>query len=337
MPELYPWHRFHWNTLMAARVAKRMPHALLLVGPVGMGKRAFASKLIQALSCEQPQGDGQGCGSCSGCYLQQVGNHPDHITLLPREGKQVISVEQVRQIHDRLALKAKRSRFKTVIIFPIEGMTLNAANSLLKVLEEPSGETVIILISSAFSQVPITIRSRCQRLWFTPPQRQEAQIWLQQHLLPPQDLDLMSLLTLVGGAPLRALEYVEQGFLSRRKLLIKDLFFLAKEKTDPLDIVQNCLKDELGEPLYWMSTLIGDMIRIKNGVSVQLLINCDIADLLQLFARRTQVSVLFAFLEKIERDLWLLKKQISINPQLLLEKLLIDWFLYFNEAHCEYT
>jgi DNA polymerase-3 subunit delta' len=338
MPELYPWHQFHWNTLMAARAARRMPHALLLVGPVGMGKRAFASKLSQALSCEQPQENGHNCGSCSGCYLQQAGSHPDHITLLPEEGKQAISVEQVRQIHDRLALKAKKSRFKTVIIFPTEGMTLNAANSLLKVLEEPPGETVIILISSAFSQLPITIRSRCQRLWFTPPQRQEAQIWLQRHLSPPpQDLDLMNLLALVGGAPLRALEYIERGFLSRRKLFIKNLFFLVQEKSDPLDIVQNCLKDELGEPLYWMSTLIGDMIRLKSGVSVQFLINFDVADSLQLFAQKTQFKMLFALLEKIERDLWLLKGQIGINPQLLLEKLLIDWLLCFNEAHCEYT
>src|SRR5699024_7205159 len=129
MSELYPWHWFHWNALMASRVAKRMPHALLLDGPAGIGKRIFASKLVQTLSCKRPQGDGQGCGSCSGCCLHQAGSHPDNMTLFPREGKQTILVDQIRQIRDHLALKARQSHFKTVIIFPAEGMTLNAANS----------------------------------------------------------------------------------------------------------------------------------------------------------------------------------------------------------------
>jgi DNA polymerase-3 subunit delta' len=312
-----------------------MPHALLLAGPAGMGKRVFASNLIQALSCEQSHEESQGCGSCSGCCLQRAGNHPDNITLLPREGK-TISVDQIRQAKARLALKARQSRFKTVTISPAEGMSLSAANSLLKVLEEPPGETVIILISSAFSQLPITIRSRCQQLWFTPPQQQEARIWLQQQLSSPRDLDLISLLALVGGAPLRALEYVEQGFLSRREIFIKELFLLAQGKTDFLNIVQNCLKNELGEPLYWMSTLIGDMIRLKNGVSVRFLVNCDITDPLQRLAQRTQLKMLFALLEKIERDLWLWKGKISVNPQLLLEGLLIYWSLSFSEFPHEY-
>jgi DNA polymerase-3 subunit delta' len=323
---------------MASRAEKRMPHALLLVGPKGMGKRIFASHLVQALSCERFQEEeGQGCGSCRGCCLQQAGSHPDNITLLPREGKQTISVDQIRQLQACLVLKARQSYSKTVTIFPAEGMTLSAANSLLKVLEEPPGETVIILISSAFLQLPITIRSRCQRLWFTPPQQQEAQVWLRQHLpSPPRDLDLMSLLALAGGAPLRALEYIEQGFLSRRKLFIKDLFFLAQEQVALLNVVQNCLKDELGEPLYWMSTLIGDMIRLKNGVSRRFLVNCDIVDSLQLLAQRAQFKMLFKLLEKIERDLWLWKGQINVNPQLLLEGLLVYWSLCFSKSYREY-
>lgn len=322
---------------MASRAAKRMPHALLLDGPTGIGKRIFASKLVQTLSCKRPQGDGQGCGSCPGCCLHQAGSHPDNIALLPREGKQTILVDQIRQIRDRLALKARQSHFKTVIIFPAEGMTLNAANSLLKVLEEPPGETVIILISSVFSRLPVTLRSRCQRLRFVPPPQQEARMWLQQHLSPQgQDQDLMVLLALAGGVPPRALEYAEQGALSRRDSFINDLYLLAEKKTTPLNIVQNCLKNELAELLYWMATLVGDMIRLKSGISVQFLINCDVASPLQLLARKTQFKILFALQKKIEHDLWLLKGQMGINSQLLLEKLLIDWSLCFNEVCCEY-
>ena len=147
----------------------------------------------------------------------------------------------------------------------------------------------------------------------------------------------MTLLALAGGVPPRALEYAEQSALSRRDSFINDLYLLAEKKTAPLNIVQNCLKNELAELLYWMSTLVGDMIRLKSGISVQLLINCDVASLLQLLARKTQLQILFALQKEIERDLWLLKGQMGVNSQLLLEKLLIDWSLCFNEGCCEYA
>ncbi|BAW80409.1 DNA polymerase III subunit delta' [Candidatus Nitrosoglobus terrae] len=321
---------------MSVLAARRMPHALLLAGPAGMGKCIFASKLIQALTCEQPQNDGQGCNFCSGCYLQQVGSHPDHIKISPQEGRQGISVDHIRQIHHQLTLSAKKSRFKTAIIYPAEIMTLSAANSLLKVLEEPPGDSVIILITNICSQLPATIRSRCQQLWFIPPPLEEAKIWLQQHVPSTQNLDLISLLRLVGGAPLRALKYIDQSLLSFREQLINDLFFLSKEKITFLDIAQNWLKEDLEEPLYWVLTFAEDMIRIKNKVSTQWLINPDIAHLLQFFSEKIQIDILFSFLKRIEHDLWLWKSQSSVNSQLLLEKLLIDWFLYFNEDYCEY-
>lgn len=337
MPELYPWQRFHWNSLMASQARKRMPHALLLAGPVGMGKRDFAANLVQALSCEDPQEGGQGCGFCSGCRLQRAGSHPDNMNLFPQEGKQTISVDQIRQAQTHLALKARQSNVKTVTILPAEAMTLNAANSLLKVLEEPPGKTVLILVTAMVSRLPMTIRSRCQRLWFSPPHQEEAQLWLRQRLPSSRERELKILLTLVGGAPLRALQYAEQDFLSLRKHFIKNLFFLAQDKADPLEIAQNYLKNDLGEPLYWMSTLVGDILRLKSGTSGKFLVNHDIADSLQLLAERTDFKMLFALLEKIDRDLWLWKGQISVNSQLLLEGLLIQWFWCFSEVNHEYT
>lgn len=330
MAEIYPWHHFHWHSLMTSRAEERMPHALLLAGPAGMGKRAFASGLVQALSCEEPREEGQGCGACSGCRLLRAGSHPDSMTLSPMEGKQTISVAQIRQVQAHLALKARRSAFKTVTIFPAEEMSLSAANSLLKVLEEPPGKTVIILITAALSRLPVTIRSRCRRLWFAPPELQQARLWLQQRLPCSTELDVTILLSMAGGAPLRALEYVKQDLLSVRKQFIKNLFLLAWGREDPLEVAQKYLKNDLGEPLYWMSTLVGDMLRIKSGVSKKFLVNHDIADSLLGFAKEIHFKRLFALLEKIERDLWLWKGQFNVNPQLLLEGLLIHWSLCFS-------
>lgn len=322
---------------MASRIAKRMPHAILLVGPVGMGKWAFASNLIEALSCKYPQKGGYGCGLCSGCRLQRAGSHPDNMTLFPREGKQTISVDQIRRIQSHLALKARQSVFKTVTVFPAEQMTLNAANGLLKILEEPPGKTVLVLITTAFLRLPITIRSRCQRFFFTLPKSQEARIWLQQHLSSSIDLDPITLLTLSGGGPLRALEYVEQNFLSLRKHFIDKLFSLAQGELDLFEVVKSCLKNDLEEPLYWISTLVGDMIRLRSGVSKQFLVNRDVANSLQLLAQRTSLEMLFALLKKVScnREVW--KGQINTNSQLLLEGILIQWLICFSEVNHEHT
>jgi DNA polymerase III subunit delta' len=332
---LYPWHHALWENIKVRRTTKRLPHALLLTGPAGLGKRVFAATVVQALACERPQEDGRGCDSCSGCRLQRAGSHPDHMALLPQEGKQAITIDQIRQAQMHLALKARQSGCKTVTIFPAEEMTLNAANSLLKVLEEPPGETLVILIASALSRLPLTLRSRCQRLAFLPPKPKEVQFWLQEHLSSASNLDFTTLLALTGGAPLRALKYVEQDLLTERRRFIKDLFLLAEGKGEALDVAQSWFKKDLGEPLYWVSMLVGDMIRLKSGISDQYLLNRDVADLLQAFTQRVAIKTLFALLEKVNRDLWLWQGPTRVNSQLLLEGLLIYWALCFNEVNHE--
>ncbi len=310
-----------------------MPHALLLVGPTGIGKRSFAATLVQAFSCAQPQPDGRGCDSCTGCRLQRAGTHPDHMDLLPMEGKQTISIEQIRQIQAHLVLKARQSRFKTVTIFPAEAMTLNAANSLLKVLEEPPGETLVLLITSLPAKLPITVRSRCQRLWLRSPKPHEAQAWVGEQLPSAIEMDLAILLALVKGAPLRALQYAEQGLVARRKSFIEALFFLARGAAEPLAIAQSWFQNDLEELLYWVSTLVGDMIRLKSGVPAQCLINRDKIETLQSLAQNTPFNGLFALWNKVNSDWWLWKGQKGVNSQLLLEGLLIHWSLCFYEAH----
>lgn len=316
---------------MACRAQNRMPHALLLAGPAGTGKRIFAVNLIQALSCTQPQQDGRGCGICTDCRLYRVGSHPDHSVLLPEEGKQSISIDQIRQIQLHLALKAQRSRFKTVTIFPAEAMTLNAADSLLKMLEEPPGETIILLVTSIPARLPITVRSRCQRLGLVLPQPQEAESWIKERLSAEVKMEPETLLALAGGAPFRALDYAEQPLNARRTFFIEAVFSLAQGTAEPLGIAQNWLRNGLEEPLYWMSTLVGDIIRLKCGVPTRYLVNRDRVESLRLLVQKISFEALFALLGKINSEWWLQKRQANINPQLSLEGLFIQWFLYFYE------
>lgn len=318
---------------MACRAQDRLPHAFLLGGPAGIGKRIFAATLIQALACARPREGGRGCGTCTGCRLQHAGSHPDHMVLLPMEGKQAISIDQIRQVQAHLALKARQSRFKTVAIFSAEAMTLNAADSLLKVLEEPPGETIILLITSTPAKLPVTVRSRCQRLWLTLPKPCEAEVWVKERLSADVNTEPATLLALAGGAPFRALECAEQRLSTHRKSFIEEAFSLARGASEPLAVAQNWLKNDAEEPLYWMSTLVEDMIRLKCGVPVQYLVNRDRVEFLHLFIQNISLNKLFALLEKINSEWRLRKGRVNVNSQLLLEGLLIQWSLCFQEVN----
>ncbi|CAH9018433.1 DNA polymerase III subunit delta' [Candidatus Nitrosacidococcus sp. I8] len=331
MHELYPWHQSHWQNLMAAKYAKRVPHAILLSGPRGMGKHIFADHLVNNLLCDLPGEDRLACGVCFGCVLFKANTHPDHLRISLPEEKKIISIEQTREIYQHLMLKAKKSVFKTVTILAADKMTISAANSLLKILEEPPKNTVITLISTSLFSLPITIRSRCQKFRFFT-SKIETEKWLVQQLPSinsKQDINLMHLLNLVGGAPLRALSYLEQDLLSQRIKLAHNLFSL-KVNINPLKIVEDYILQIWEEALYWMILFMMDMIRIKRNVSTELLINIDIEDSLRKFSRKVELKSLFSLLEKIEYSLWLLTNRTQINAQLLLEKLLIDWFFLFT-------
>ncbi|CAB1275921.1 DNA polymerase III subunit delta' [Candidatus Nitrosacidococcus tergens] len=329
MHELYPWCQSHWQSIMTAKSIERMPHAILLYGPKGIGKYTFTDHLVNNLLCDSPGENKLACGVCSSCVLFKANTHPDHLRVSIPDEKKVISIEQTREIYHHLMLKAKKSAFKTVTILAADKMTISAANSLLKILEEPPRNTVITLISTSLFALPVTIRSRCQKFQFSIHKR-EAEKWLAQQLLSinskQEDINLMYLLNLVGGAPLRALSYLEQDLLSQRIKLAHNLFSF-KENINPLKTVEDYILKIWEEALYWMILFTMDMIRIKRNVSTELLINTDIEDYLREFSRKVELKPLFSLLEKIEYSLWLLTNRTQINTQLLLEKLLIDWFL----------
>ncbi|TPW18263.1 MAG: DNA polymerase III subunit delta', partial [Halothiobacillaceae bacterium] len=171
---LLPWHTALWQHLQERRHEGRLPHALLLTGPVGVGKNRFAVRFSQALLCEQPHAAGEACGQCRSCLWHQAGSHPDALEITLEEESKTIGVEQIRQVGHFLQLTRQQGLHKVVRITPAERMTMSAANGLLKSLEEPAAGAVILLITSRLSALSATIRSRCQRLEFTLPAREQV-------------------------------------------------------------------------------------------------------------------------------------------------------------------
>ncbi len=209
----YPWTDATQERLREQLQQDRIPHALLLAGAPGLGKEALAEQLAAALLCLQPE-QGRACGVCRSCELLRGGAHPDRFRLSPEEGKTQLQVDPVRELLGRLVLTTTISPRKVAVLYPAEAMNINAANALLKNLEEPPGDTVMLLVSHDISRLPITIRSRCQRLQINAPEPEAMAQWLMDQ--SGQGREPVNLaLEASGASPREALAMLEAGDLER--------------------------------------------------------------------------------------------------------------------------
>ncbi|WJW74259.1 DNA polymerase III subunit delta' [Thiohalobacter sp. IOR34] len=316
---LYPWLHATWQRLQAQRRAGRLGHALLLHGPGGLGKARLARAFAESLLCETPDADGFACGRCTACQLLAAGTHPDLLQVGPPEGKSVIAIDSIRELSARLAMTSHAGGYQACLLQPAEAMNSAAANSLLKTLEEPTDNTVLLLITEQPARLPATIRSRCQMLRLSPPDSSEAVAWLQAQC-PEEAAD--RLLELADGAPLKALQLAEAGVLEDREQWLQQLSGIRAGQLDPLQVAADWAQDETLRPLHWFGRWLMDMIRLRSGAAWRLG-NEDQRGLLEGLARDLEPRQLFALLDQAWEALRLLPT--SVNRQLLMEDLLIRW------------
>jgi DNA polymerase-3 subunit delta' len=218
---------------LKARLA-RLPHALLLHGPRGVGKLELAERMVQFLLCEHADTAQRPCGRCDACRWYLAGNHPDVRRVEPEavakqpaeageeEGAEagtresparrskpsiIITVDQVRELADFLNLRSHRGGVRVALVHPAEEMNANAANALLKGLEEPPAGAMFILVSHRPARLLPTVRSRCVAIPVPIPARDVAVAWLKAQGAENPD----RWLAYAGGAPLQALAYAEEA------------------------------------------------------------------------------------------------------------------------------
>ncbi len=223
-----PWHQGEFERLLVRR--DRLPHALLLRGSEGIGKLAFAEALTRALLCESPDTPGAACGKCAACGWMEQGGHPDFRRIEPeslaepaeaeqggekKKPSEQIQVEQVRDIGNFVVMTSHRGGSKVVLIHPAETLNANAANALLKNLEEPPPRTQFILVAHRWHRLPPTIRSRCQHIMLPPPDTAVALAWLRTQDIRNPELALAQ----AGGAPLLALRFDDEYWRLRAAFL----------------------------------------------------------------------------------------------------------------------
>lgn len=216
-----PWLKTPWQTVQERLADGRFPHALLVTGESGIGKRAWADAVSGLLLCASPLNSEAGapvaCGRCRQCELVAASSHPD-VRVFSPEKSRMIRVDQVRSLSEFAVSSPQVAERKVAIIDRADQLNINAANALLKTLEEPAPDFVLLLLQENGRPVLPTIRSRCQVVPLPVPSAGQASEWLTRKVADlesnnrPSAEQLAKALMLAGNAPRLALEYATGDF-----------------------------------------------------------------------------------------------------------------------------
>jgi DNA polymerase-3 subunit delta' len=320
-----PWHAEHLARLWRERAA--LPHALLVHGQPGIGKLAFARALGAGLLCEAPAADGGACGRCPSCRWFEAGSHPDYRQIEPpagdgEEGADAgaekkpslqIAIEPIRALSDFIHVSSHRAGPKVVVIHPAEALNPNAANALLKNLEEPPPRTHFVLVSHRPHRLPATVKSRCRPLPLPAPAPAAALAWLQARRVPQPELGLAD----SGGAPLAA-AVLDAGYWQARAAFLD---WLAPERDDALQAAESVRDLPVRQVLSWLQKWSYDLAASRFLGRVRY--NVDLADTLAAIARRVDGLAVLRF----HREMVRLQRVIDhpLNARLLIAQLLIAY------------
>ena len=325
-----PWHRAALTRLLSDRA--HLPHALLIQGAAGIGKVEFARALAAGALCESPRG-GLACGQCPSCHWFSQGNHPDFREIVPEAAAEdeeegevetakadkaksvVIKIDQVRRIADFVALTTHRAGFRVLLLHPADALHPNAANALLKTLEEPPPHTLILLVTAYPARLLPTIRSRCRRLALPMPQPQEALEWLRA-----QGVDeAPAALAAAGGAPLLARDLAQPEEAELRRRVVAELS--KPSGADGLSFAAAIDRPRVERFVYWLQTWVNDLLLVRLAGAPRHHVGC--ASVLAVRAKSMDLEALF----ELDRELVEARRLVAhpLNPRLLAEHLLMAY------------
>jgi len=317
----YPWQKEVWGAFCERLDADRLPHALLLHGMEGLGVEGLSHSMVRYMLCHAPLED-VACGRCKGCQLLSAGSHPD-LFVLKREEATQIKVDQVRSCVEFVSKTSHFDHMKVVLVEEADRMNLNAANALLKSLEEPQGRTVFILVTSHLARLLATVRSRCQSVHVKPPSESTSLAWLHDQSIP----HAQRLLRLSGGAPLKAKLWSDSDFVDDFEKVNGDLLALISGEDSVFNVSKRWQKFDLINLLDMQVLVLDTIIKSEFDVSseaqekqVALEQKLSQVDTTLLFRMRD------GLLAKVEQA----RSFSNLNGALVIEELTMDWFAFYQ-------
>lgn len=241
---IYPWQNEQWQLFSQLKQQERLPHAIILTGHEGLGKLSFSNQVAASVLCSNSNKP-EPCGQCHSCQLFEANNHPDHLSIMPEDVGKQIKIEQIRQLKEKQSLTSAVSTWKTVIISPADSMNISSSNSLLKLLEEPQENTLLLLLTSKPERLPITITSRCQKIAFNPPEDKEAYAFIQQTKADLPIDTIKHILPMAKGAPLQAMKLIESDISNQIQQVEEDLNSIMQGSINPVQLAKTWQEYEL--------------------------------------------------------------------------------------------
>lgn len=315
----YPWQQQQWAKFLRLSRSGRLPHALMFLGESETGKLDFALAAARYLLCREVGGGSgrnpgvdRGCGECSSCTLFAAGSHPDFLLLQPEEPGKQLRIDRIRNLTNFTAGRAHQGGWKVVLIEPAESLNLNAANALLKTLEEPGEDTLLIMISHRSGTLLPTIRSRCQKVHFPPISINQALPWLYEAASCVRDdkkaeARIAQALLRADNRPLRALRYSTPQAAESIDHFEQMVEGVAVGEVSPLQAAEDCSRLEFSEALGWFTRLyvgrLRTLIERREHPGQRLQVFND--SLIQATRRLTSTS--------------------NLDPLLVWEELMLDW------------
>ena len=317
----FPWHQKTWDKFSEARLRNHLPHALLITGAEGIGKIEFAHKLVKSLLCLHPKSN-ISCDQCNACKTYESGANPDYKEIIVAEDKKQISVDQIRGLSKFITLSRSFEAYRVILLHPVEAMNLNAANSLLKSLEEPAENTIIILLATHLSRLLPTIKSRCQLIALPMPTSIQALKWLNTQA--PQLEFATELLDMSYGRPLLALDINKDDFKQRNELA-DDILQLILEHKSITEIAKKWEKLDHAALLKWQASWLQSFIKeaVMKVANNTVTIKEQDENLNKINSLISEEQQWVLYQKIIEQQQYI---HTSVNPLIFMENMLTLWF-----------
>lgn len=311
-------HEKPLSILKAAMATNRAPHAYLFYGMEGVGKKTVASVFARALNCT---GEDRPCGQCASCLRAEHNNHPN-IVSIAAEG-QFIKIDAVRQIQARMAFRPEGGK-RVFIITEADRMNPPAANALLKTLEEPAADNVLILTTARLHALPITILSRCQKLRFSPLSKSAvARFLMEKNGMPADEAEAVAAASI--GSIGYALEIKKEDYMAIRNDILNRL-----AKDDPADLIRRLTfagslgkdREGISRRLQIIENAYRDSLVFKETRNKDMLLYKDGVAAIEAIARRLPERDIIKNIKEIEKAADALAR--NANKALTLEAMVVS-------------
>jgi DNA polymerase-3 subunit delta' len=303
---------------------EKVRHAYLLTGPRGVGRRTLALKMAQALNCTQSPAPGEPCGACRNCVRIEQMQHPDLAIVQAEKEGGVLKVDQVRELQRSLALHPYEARYRVTLLLRFEEAHPSAMNALLKTLEEPGPQVILLLTAESAESLLPTIVSRCEVLRLRPLPLEQTSLGLQEYWgLSPSEAKLLAHIS--GGRPGFALRlHQEPERMAQRQAWLNDQYHLIHAKR----VERFAYAEQLGKDkealrsvmLAWLS-FWRDVIIKASGASTPVS-NLDRREEIDQLAEQVGMQAAHQSAAAIQRNIERLEH--NVNPRLIAEVLMLD-------------